>query len=65
MVAFFPFFRAFVAVEATILALLAAIADSFTDGVPFTRGLVIALVQVAAITVVGHLAAILTSSRLR
>ena len=65
MVAFFPFFRAFVAIEATILALLAAIADSFTDGVPFTRGLVIALVPVAAITVVGHLAAILSSSRLR
>ena len=65
MVAFFPFFRAFVAIEATILALLAAIADSFVDGVPFTRGLVIALVPVAAITVVGHLAAILSSSRLR
>jgi phosphatidylglycerophosphate synthase len=62
---FFPFFRAFVAIEATILALLAAIADSFVDGIPFTRGLVIALVPVAAITVVGHLAAILSSSRLR
>ncbi len=65
MVAFFPFFRAFVAIEATILALLAAIADSFVDGIPFTRGLVIALVPIAAITVVGHLAAILSSSRLR
>src|SRR3954451_21903310 len=65
MLAFFPFFRAFVAIEATILALVAAIADSFVDGVPFTRGLVIALVPVAAITVVGHLAAILSSSRLR
>ena len=65
MVAFFPFFRAFVAIEATILALLAAIADSFVPGIPFTRGLVIALVPIAAITVVGHLAAILSSSRLR
>jgi hypothetical protein len=65
MVAFFPFFRAFVAIEATILALAAAIADSFVDGIPFTRGLVIALVPVAAITVVGHLLAILSSSRLR
>jgi hypothetical protein len=65
MVAFFPFFRAFVAIEATILALAAAIADSFVEGVPFTRGLVIALVPVAAITVVGHLLAILSSSRLR
>jgi phosphatidylglycerophosphate synthase len=62
---FFPFFRAFVAIEATLLALAAAIADSFTDGVPFTRGLVIALVPVAAITAAGHLLAILNSSRLR
>ena len=62
---FFPFFRAFVAVEATLLALAAAIADSFVDGIPFTRGLVIALVPVAAITAVGHLLAILNSGRLR
>jgi phosphatidylglycerophosphate synthase len=62
---FFPFFRAFVAIEATLLALAAAIADAFVDGVPFTRGLVIALVPVAAITAVGHLLAILSSSRLR
>ena len=34
MVAFFPFFRAFVAIEATLLALVAAIADSFADGSP-------------------------------
>ena len=62
---FFPFFRAFVAIEATLLALAAAIADSFVHGVPFTRGLVIALVPVAAITAAGHLVAILNSSRLR
>src|SRR5829696_2083829 len=62
---FFPFFRAFVAIEASLLALAAAIADSFADGVPFTRGLVIALVPVAAITAAGHLLAILNSSRLR
>ena len=62
---FFPFFRAFVAIEATLLALAAAIADSFVDGMPFTRGLVIALVPVAAITAAGHLVAILNSSRLR
>jgi phosphatidylglycerophosphate synthase len=62
---FFPFFRAFVAVEATLLALAAAIADSFVDGIPFTRGLVIALVPIAAITAAGHLLAILSSSRLR
>ena len=62
---YFPFFRAFVAVEATLLALAAAIADAFVDGVPFTRGLVIALVPVAAVTAAGRLLAILNSSRLR
>ena len=62
---FFPFFRAFVAIEATLLALAAALADALVDGMPFTRGLVIALVPVAAVTAVGHLLAILNSSRLR
>ncbi len=65
MLAYFPFFRAFVAIEATLLALAAAIADAFVDGIPFTRGLVVALVPVAAITAAGHLLAILNSSRLR
>jgi phosphatidylglycerophosphate synthase len=65
MLGFFPFFRAFVAIEATLLALAAAIGDAFVDGIPFTRGLVIALVPVAAITAAGHLLAILSSSRLR
>ena len=62
---FFPFFRAFVAIEATLLALAAAIGDALVDGIPFTRGLVIALVPIAAITAAGHLLAILNSSRLR
>jgi len=62
---FFPFFRAFVAIEATLLALAAAIVDAFADGMPATRALVIALVPIAAITAAGHLFAILASSRLR
>ena len=62
---FFPFFRAFVAIEASLLALAAAIVDALADGNPGTRALVIALVPVAAITAVGHLVAILASSRLR
>lgn len=61
----FPFFRAFVAVEASLLALAAAIVDALADGSPGTRALVIALVPIAAITAVGHLVAILASSRLR
>ncbi len=60
-----PFFRAFVAIEATFLALAAAVVDAVSDGMPGSRGLVVALIPVAAITAAGHLAAILTSSRLR
>jgi phosphatidylglycerophosphate synthase len=60
-----PFFRAFVAIEATVLALAAAIADAVTGGLSVTRALVWVLVPVAAITALGHLVAILTSDRLR
>jgi phosphatidylglycerophosphate synthase len=58
-VGFFPFFRAFIAVEASVLSLIAIL---FEDG---TRVLVIALVPIAAITALGHLVAIVTSQRLR
>ena len=52
-----PFYRAFVAVEFTALALIAeALGESET--------LLVALVPVAAITALGHLVAILTSERL-
>jgi len=60
-----PFFRAFVAMEATLLALAAAIGDEIAGDLDVTRGLLIALVPIAAITAAGHLLAILTSSRLR
>jgi hypothetical protein len=60
-----PFYRAFVAVEATLLALAAAIVDTFVDDLGATRVLVVALVAVAAVTAAGHLLAILTSDRLR
>jgi phosphatidylglycerophosphate synthase len=55
---FVPFFRAFVAVEATLLALLAEIFG-------LTEELVVALVVITAITAAGHLLAIVTSDRLR
>jgi phosphatidylglycerophosphate synthase len=64
-VGFFPFFRAFVAVEATLLALAAALLDVALGDLEATRILVIALVPIAAITAAGHLLAILTSERLR
>jgi phosphatidylglycerophosphate synthase len=60
-----PFFRAFVAVEATLLALAAALADTLAGDLRATRALLVALVPVAAVTAVGHLLAILTSDRLR
>jgi phosphatidylglycerophosphate synthase len=62
---FAPFFRAFVAVEATLLALVAAIVDTATDSLDGSRFLVVALVVICAITAAGHLLAILTSERLR
>jgi len=61
-----PFHRAFHSVELTLLALVAAIVDAATGGgLDATRVLLVALVVTAAITVLGHLAAILSSSRLR
>jgi phosphatidylglycerophosphate synthase len=60
-----PFYRAFVAIEATFLALVAAIADKADGSLEGTQTLVIVLIPVAAVTAVGHLLAILTSSRLR
>lgn len=60
-----PFYRAFVAVEFTILALLAAIGDELAGSLDVTRGLLYGLVAAGAITAVAHLFAILTSDRLR
>jgi phosphatidylglycerophosphate synthase len=65
LLGFVPFFRAFVAMEATLLALAAAIADEIAGDLSGTRALVVALVAVGVITAVGHLAGILTSKRLR
>lgn len=56
--AFVPFYRAFVAVEFTALALMAEIAG-------LTEELLVALVPVAAITALGRLVAVITSERLR
>jgi phosphatidylglycerophosphate synthase len=64
-VGFFPFFRAFVAMEATLLALAAAIIDAAVGDEQATRVLVIAMVPIAAITAAGHLLAIVTSARLK
>ncbi len=62
---FVPFHRAFHSIELSLLALVAAIIDAASGGLDGTRLLLAVLVPAAALTVVGHLAAILTSSRLR
>jgi phosphatidylglycerophosphate synthase len=60
-----PSFRPFQAVEATLLALAAAVADSVVDGLTGSRVLVLVLVGGAALAVSGHLLAVLASDRLR
>ena len=60
-----PSVRPFQAVEASLLALAAAVVDSLADGLDGTRILVVALAAAAAVAVVGHLAAILASGRLK
>jgi len=63
---FVPFHRVFHSVEMTLLVLVAAIVDAATGGgLDATRLLLAVLVPAAVVTVLGHLAAILASSRLR
>jgi hypothetical protein len=60
-----PFYRAYVAVEASILAFAAAVADALLGNLHGSRVLLAALVVSGLITFVGHLASILTSQRLK
>jgi phosphatidylglycerophosphate synthase len=62
---FFPFHRAYHSVELTILALIAAVIDVPLGDLGATRFLVGFLAIFGVITVIGHLASILSSSRLR
>ena len=62
---YLPFFRAFVAVEATILALAAAVVDAVAGDHSGSRALLVGLLVAGALTVAGHLVAILASDRLR
>ena len=61
---FVPFHRVFHSVELSLLVLAAALVDLVADGTA-TRVLLTGLVVAAVVTVVGHLAAVLTSPRLR
>jgi hypothetical protein len=60
-----PSLRPFYAIEASLLALAAAVVDSATDSLDASRALVAALVAVAVAAVVGHGVSILASNRLR
>ena len=59
-----PFHRFFHSVELSILVLIAAVVDLFVGGAA-TKVLLAALVVAACLTLVGHLIAVLASSRLR
>ncbi len=60
-----PFFRPFHAVEATLLALAAAVVDAVAGGLVGTRTLLVALVAAAVTAVAGHLVATLASKQLK
>ena len=59
-----PFLRPFYAVEASLLALAAAVVDSLTNSLDASRGLLVVLVAAALIAVIGHGLSILASDRL-
>jgi phosphatidylglycerophosphate synthase len=60
-----PSVRPFQAVEATLLALAAAIVDAVAGDLAGSRALVLVLVAAAAVAATGHLIAVLASDRLR
>jgi len=62
---FVPFHRAYHSVELTMLILAAGIADLFLEDLQATQILLVALVIFGVVTILGHLASILSSSKLR
>jgi hypothetical protein len=60
-----PFYRAYVAVEASMLAFGAAVVDQLLGNLDGSRVLLLALIVSGLITFVGHLASILASQRLK
>jgi phosphatidylglycerophosphate synthase len=62
---FVPFHRIYHSVELTLIVLVAAIADVASGNHDATHGLLAVLVPLAALSVVGHAVAILTSGRVR
>jgi phosphatidylserine synthase len=64
LVGYFPFNRIFHSVEMTIMAFVAAIGDVLVGGLAVTRAMVLIMLVLAAITLVGHVVAILSSTKL-
>jgi hypothetical protein len=65
LVAHFPFNRALLALEMTLLAILAAVADAIADTDLGMKVLTATLAIIAGIVIVAHLASVLASGRLR
>ena len=65
MTKFFPFQRIFHSIEMTMLIAVAAIVDAATGSLAWTQHLLVAMCVLAAVTVVGHFLAIMSSSRLK
>lgn len=62
---FVPFHRSYHSVELTLLILVAAVIDVFVPDLAATRILLAGLLAFGVVTIVGHLASILSSSKLR
>lgn len=60
-----PFHRIYHSIELGLLLLAAGIVDAVRPGIPATRAVLAVVVPLAALSVVGHFVAIITSSRLR
>ena len=64
LVRYFPFNRIFHSVEMTILVFIAALGDVLVGGLAVTQALVLIMLGLAVVTVVGHVLAILSSTKL-
>jgi phosphatidylglycerophosphate synthase len=65
LVGYVPFNRMFHSVEMTILVFVAAVGDALVGGLAVTQALVLIMLGLAALTVTGHVVAILSSAKLR
>ncbi|MCU1677042.1 MAG: CDP-alcohol phosphatidyltransferase family protein [Frankiales bacterium] len=59
-----PFYRVFIAIEFTVIGLVAVVIDAVTDGVRGSRWWLLVALSSAAVTSVGHLASIVTGPKL-